>query len=449
LEFEIWNLKFKKMSHLDNEQHISQQDLLRYVEDDCSRLEMRAIDRHLATCPACSDAVEGLMLLSEPSVAVAELNKKIDAKVAEKIAEKTNEKPFEKPLKTPINSPIEPPILQVVKRPFWQQRWAAAAAILLLFSGSFWFYKNTQSNKNQSVASLELPTIADSLEKGTPQYKTDLAAKNGQIPSGLSSPNGVISSGELAQKTENKSVVLNNDFNKPTDGISNSKPSETAAKPSADIAIAEPKVEVEKAAQATASAPVAYEVQTDRTRNYPGASAQNIDLTPRTSAPQTDRTRDYSGASAQNSVPRPTTSAPTKSKDVAVTQAEDNSSYDAKKSDKNLEEVVVMGAAKAKKQAKKDSREGGTGSSVSTPSEQLLSRADDNFKQKKYENAATDYTQFLSLETSGDRHERALFQLASCYAKLNKKAEAKVIFEKLSATDGQFQRAAKKALKDL
>jgi hypothetical protein len=436
------------MSHLDNEQHISQQDLLRYVEDNCSRLEMRAIDRHLATCPTCSDAVVGLMLLSEPSVAIAGLNRKIDAKVAEKVAEKTSEKPFEKPLKAPISSPIEPPVLQVVKRPFWQQRWAAAAAILLLFSGSFWFYKNTQTAKNQPLANTESVISTDSLEKGTPQYKTDLAAKNGQITSELSS-NGATSSGELVQKTDNKSVVLNDDFNKPTDGISNSKSPESVAKPSADIAIAEPKVEAEKAAPATASAPATYEVQTDRTRNYPGASAQNIDMTPKTSAPKTDRTRDYSGASAQNSVPRPTASAPAKSKDVAVTQAEDNSSYDAKKSDKNLEEVVVTGAAKAKKQAKTTESNSKKDPSVSTPSEQLLSRADDNFKQKKYENAATDYTQFLNLETSGDRPERALFQLASCYAKLNKKAEAKVIFEKLSATDGQFQRAAKKALKDL
>jgi Putative zinc-finger len=209
------------MSFLSNE-HISQQDLLRYVEDDCSRLEMRAIDRHLATCPACSDAVEGLMLLSEPSVAVAELNKKIDAKVAEKIAEKTNEKPFEKPLKSPVNSPvnspIEPPVLRVIKRPFWQQRWAAAAAILLLFSGSFWFYKNTQTTEKQAVANAESAILTDSLEKGTPQYmerndipnigKTDLAVKNGQISSDLSSPNGAASSVELAQKTDNKSVVL-------------------------------------------------------------------------------------------------------------------------------------------------------------------------------------------------------------------------------------------------
>jgi hypothetical protein len=421
------------MSHLDNEQHISQDLLLRYVEDDCSRLEMRAIDRHLATCPTCSDAVEGLMLLSEPSVAVAELNKKIDAKV-EQIIEET-------PVRLPIKLLPEEPILQVVKRPFWQQRWAAAAAILLLFSGSFWFYKNSQKAVNQEVANIESPIIADSLEKGTPQYmekngipsigKTDSEQKNAQISANSSTQNSVASSHNSAQKTGNNKPVLTEDLGQKTNDVATAKPSETVAKPTADIAVSEPKVEAEKAAPVSASAPVVY-------------------------APQTDRTRDYAGASNMNSVPRPTTSAPTKSEDITVTKVDGyRTTYD-KNGDKKLEEVVVTGATakktyeKAKAPAaKKDSREGGTGSSVPTLSEQFLSRADDNFKQKKYENAATDYTQFLNLETSGDRPERALFQLASCYAKLNRKAEAKVIFEKLSATDGQFQRAAKKALKEL
>jgi hypothetical protein len=404
------------MSHLDNEQHISQDLLLRYVEDDCSRLEMRAIDRHLATCPTCSDAVEGLMLLSEPSVAVAELNKKIDAKV-EKIIEET-------PVKLPIKLLPEEPILQVVKRPFWQQRWAAAAAILLLFSGSFWFYKNSQKAVNQEIVSIQPPIIADSLENRTPQYKTDFEVKNGSVAANSSTQDKVAKSGELAQNTDNNKVVLTDGLSSKTNNVTAIKPTEAVEKPTADIAVAETKAEAEKVAPAPASAPVIY-------------------------APQTDRTRDYAGASNMNSVPRSTTSAPTKSEDITVTKVDGyRTTYD-KNGDKKLEEVVVTGATAKKTYEKTKAPAAKKDPSVSTPSEQFLSRADDNFKQKKYEIAATYYTQFLNLETSGDRHERALFQLASCYAKLNRKAEAKVIFEKLSATDGQFQRAAKKALKEL
>ena len=145
--------------------HIAQEILLRYVENACSRSEMREIDRHLATCAMCSDAVEGLMLLSEPSLAIANLNKKIDARVAEigiekptetlveKLTETLTETPIETPILTVIEENIEQP-LRVVKRPFWQERWAAAAAVLLLATGSIWVYSNSQSAEKQAVTQI-------------------------------------------------------------------------------------------------------------------------------------------------------------------------------------------------------------------------------------------------------------------------------------------------------
>ncbi len=409
------------MKSLSNEQHISQEDLLRYVEDDCSRLEMRAIDRHLATCPMCSDAVEGLMLLSEPSVAVADLNKRIDGKIAEKIAEKSADKTAEKPVRLPVNLLPEELILQVVKRPFWQQRWAAAAAVLLLFGASFWFYKNTQIRDNQSVAQFKGAILTDTMGNRTPQYKTDFEAKKGTISTPSSAPNSRVINGELAQLNDNTKGVLTDNLAVKTDAAANDKTPEPLPKPSADIAAAEPNVATEKAALTPASAPVVY-------------------------APQVDRTRDYSGAAYQNSVPYPATSVPTKAKDVAAAKEEESDVYNEKKSSKNLDEVVVTSTNAAKKLEKTKAPAAKKDPSVS---DQILSRADDNFKQKKYETAVVEYTQFLNMETSGDRYDRALFQVASCYLKLNRKAEAKVIFEKLSAMNGQYERPAKKALKDL
>ncbi len=402
------------MSHSTNEQHISQQDLLRYVEDDCSRTEMREIDRHLATCPMCSDAVEGLMLLSEPSMAVAHLNKRIDEKVAEKI----NAQPVEIPLETPLETPLEQPILTVIKRPFWQQRWAAAAAVLLLVSGSIWVFKNTQSDENQAVVSKKSKIIADTFSSAPPQYAAAETAKTGEISAKLSAPNSVANSSELTQSKEDKRRVLKDNLNKETETISNDKTSRKEAKPSAEIALADENISVEKAVSKPTSAPVTY-------------------------APQTDRTRDYAGASAQNSVPSATISASANA-NAEVAKAED-AENEAKKTNKSLEEVVVVGSSKAKKSMPAAKAP----PSVSMTPDYILSSADGYFKQKYYETAATEYTRFLNSETSGDRHERALFQLATCYVKLNKKAEAKIIFEKLSAMNGQYERAAKKALKDL
>jgi TolA-binding protein len=395
------------MSHLTNEQHISQENLLRYVEDDCSRLEMREIDRHLALCPMCSDAVEGLMLLSEPSMAVAHLNKRIDEKVAEKI----NAQPAE----TPLETPLEQPILTVIKRPFWQQRWAAAAAVLLLASGSIWVFKNTQNAEKQVVVSTKSEISTDTISSAPPQYAAAETAKTGEISAKLSAPN---SSG-LTQSKENRRGVLKDNLERKSETISNDKTPQKEAEPSAEIALADQNITVEKTVPKPTSAPVTY-------------------------APQTDRTRDYAGASAQNSVPSATISASAKAKDAEVAKAGD-AENESKKTNKSLEEVVVVGSSKAKKSMPAAKAP----PSVSMTPDYILSSADGYFKQKYYETAATEYTRFLNTETSGDRHERALFQLATCYVKLNKKADAKIIFEKISAMNGQYERAAKKALKDL
>jgi TolA-binding protein/anti-sigma factor RsiW len=446
--------EFKKMSQFSNEQHISQQDLLRYVEDDCSRTEMRAIDRHLATCPMCSDAVEGLMLLSDPSVAVAQLDKKIDEKVAEKIVEK--------PIGTPVEQPVEKPIFEVVKRPFWQQRWAAAAAVLLMASGSIWVYKNTQKAEKQAVASAEIQAAPSSeLENSaasavsvytdtlaqTPQYAAAQTVKKTtnpaqSTPSG--SPTSTSSSQDIAQNAPQSRGVEPVLAEKAARDAKNRK-AETRSKPTAEI------VEV---------APAAYKT------GKPRISADTISIyTP------TDRNRDFAEASAQKSMPRPTEQEASKLKDVESVKSEEKKQVNT---DRYKEDVVVQAEKKrgidmpAKKTVPMSAPAPKTNGSVTSPAttttsgsttggyaspttdyDQVFNRAESYFRQKNYEEAAKEYAHFLNLDTSGNRPEHALFQLANCYLKLNKKADAKVLFEKLSAANGQYQRAAKKALKDL
>ena len=409
-----------KMSHLSNDQHISQEQLLRYVEDDCSRTEMRDIDRHLATCPMCSDAVEGLMLLSEPTIVVDNLNKKIDEKVATWAAEK--------PVETPVEIPILSPILTVVKRPFWQQRWATAAAVLLLVSGSFWAYNNSQKAKNQSVASAKsaISPNLDTLENSNtpPQYAAaEMAKKDAKTAAPIESKNedkktsttattsGIVS-GETADANPNFKENLGKNQ---VDGVSE-KVAPSAPKPSADIAVAD---------------------------NVSAKPAANVPTRTYDSEPANDRTRDYAGASNMNSVPRPTTPVLAKPKSASTAKLEEKEdNVKQSESREKAKEVVVTGAAKAKKYES-------TTPSVSSTSDQILSRADLYFKQKYYESAAADYAQFINLETSGDRYERAFFQLATCYVNMNRKADAKLIFQKLVGMNGQYERAAKKALKDL
>jgi PBP1b-binding outer membrane lipoprotein LpoB len=395
-----------KMSLLSNKQHISQEYLLRYVQDDCSRAEMREIDRHLATCPMCSEAIEGLLLLPEPTVAIAQLNKRIDGEIAEKIVEK------------PIEIPVEKPILEVVKRPFWQQRWAAAAAVLLLASGSVWVYKITQKSDNEAVASAEIQALPntenssaasatlDSLNQ-TPQYEAVQKAKRDEIVADLTTSSKIVEKGTMPAQQEVRKKT-NTTVNKPTPQAT-VKPSDT------DIAVVSDKSALEKRIPQVASAPATYSVKSENEREIAAESVQ--------SAPQTAY------------------QIPTKEREIKVEESETGN----KQADKSLKEVVMTGNAKAKMPMPAAKRP----PSVSTAYESVLSRADDNYNKKNYQAAVADYTQFLAQETEGEDAERAFFQLANCYLKLNKKADAKVIFEKLSATNGQYQRPAKKALKDL
>jgi Tetratricopeptide repeat len=445
-----------KMNPLSNEHHISQQDLLRYVEDGCSRTEMRDIDRHLATCPMCSDAVEGLMLLSNPSLAVAQLDKRINGVIAEKITEK--------PIGTSVELTVEKPILEVVKRPFWQQRWAAAAAVLLLASGSIWVYKNTQKSDNQAFASEVTQTLPNTELENS-------AAATVVSPNDTSRQPPQYTAAQTMKKTTNSvqmpmSGSVTNTL--PNQGIAQNAPQSTGFDQVLDAK--EDANSKNKMAEVSSSNPNREFADATPTYNKTAKPKISADTTTMY-APPTDRTRDYTG------VPRPKEQEAMKIKDVGALKTEEKDKTTAYK---NKQDVVVSSERQAEKKQGADipvkkttaipaqkaatnssvantptttaSRSGATTSGYTPPTtdyDQIFNHAETYFKQKNYAAAAKEYAQFINLETSGDRPEHALFQLASCYVKLNKKADAKVLFEKLSATDGQYQRAAKKALKDL
>jgi TolA-binding protein len=622
------------MSQLSNEQHLTQDQLLRYVEDDCSRTEMREIDRHLTTCALCCDAVEGLMLLPEPSVTLDNLNKRIDAQVWEKTTEKTPEKPFTEP------------VLTVVKNPFWQQRWAAAAAVLLLASSSIWIYKNTQQPEKQAIASSEIQiapsselkindTIPPQYSRATttksettpPQYsrattvtskttpatqpqvlgekKAQYAAVEGDGLDSISrlayKPYGAVAGATTADKRTSPSTeteiqtyysdistvgkdgktpflpIKTDEFKRLIDSDSTSKNLEnTWANTKADkknifnedYKDKEPSGEsvVQKASNAAvtgreSNAYFGQKTQTGISLN--DGIGSNNQATPTdgdgvsdpkatTIATQSyDRYRDYPGAAAQNIEPRrevmpnglsssPSPEMPKVPSPTEPTSGKGNDANALKEEvgtlskvepaeekqvgfDKNSEKVAEVGESKLKQSTrgvtipvKKPATStpappaaipnvpvtatasgtvttttssgtttpftvtpnassatvtsttsgtetpitvtGGTystygsyptGKVIAYTPDQILRAADSHFKQKKYTNAAAQYTQFTNLETLGKRHERALFQTATCYVKLKRKEEAKAIFEQLVQNNGSYKQAAKRALKGL
>ena len=342
-------------------QHIAQEILLRYVEDACSRSEMREIDRHLATCAMCCDAVEGLMLLSEPSVAVANLNKKIDARVAEIGVEKPTETPVEKPVLTVVEENIEQP-LSVVKRPFWQERWAAAAAILLLATGSIWVYNGSQKTDNKAITQAESAIMpnADTIfyANKTPQYAAAESAKT--------SPIGT--QNNAAKIEENKNI------NTSSTGISDIASTDLKDKLDKDGATDSDVKKLPKQATETEKAvEMDSKIATTPTA-APTSTYSNL--------PQTDRTRDYSGASQQNVAPRPVVETPSKY-EAGKKNNDKIADVKASESSESMQDVVVIGTAKAKKsQPSSAPYKSQATPSVPNASDAILSRAD-AFSSKK------------------------------------------------------------------
>lgn len=125
------------MNPLDSEKHcLGEAQLLRYLNDECSLEEARAIDRHLDSCPLCSAAVEGLMTVEKE-----ELHKTLE-NINKHIIEKT----------TKINNTNQTTTMLVLERTPKRWLWAAAAASTLTLSTTLWFFNRPTSQKNSEAA---------------------------------------------------------------------------------------------------------------------------------------------------------------------------------------------------------------------------------------------------------------------------------------------------------
>ena len=125
--------------------------LLRYLHDECSTQEVRAIDRHLTDCPMCTDAVEGAMLLNTNRLERS--LKQLNAQIYTQFSDKTMV--FE----------LEKPVLTVVKKPnrrLWL--WAAASIAVLATAGLLLLTKPFEPLSNAQIAS---NTEGDSLPNQT------------------------------------------------------------------------------------------------------------------------------------------------------------------------------------------------------------------------------------------------------------------------------------------
>jgi hypothetical protein len=153
---------------ISHEQCLSEEQLLKYVEGTMTRTEERAIDRHIASCELCSDALEGAMMISATDFKQhsASIGEKMDTAFSKNLLEKTeniepNEIPAGPTLKENTVTTLKP------VRSLRVLRWVAmaAASVLVLVTAGIWFLTTDAPNVDKSAQ--------ETVVEAPPQYSTE------------------------------------------------------------------------------------------------------------------------------------------------------------------------------------------------------------------------------------------------------------------------------------
>jgi hypothetical protein len=147
---------------ISNEQCLTEEQLFRYAEGVMTRDEERVVDRHIASCDMCSDAVEGAMMIPVQDFKKhsASIGKKID-KTFDKVSDKNI---VEKPLNTEGVRHEKENATHTLKpiRSFRLLRWmtVAAASILVLATAGVWLL-TTDAPPSQDAKSASTETAIE------------------------------------------------------------------------------------------------------------------------------------------------------------------------------------------------------------------------------------------------------------------------------------------------
>ncbi len=131
---------------------LTQDQLLSYVQDQCSAADVRAIDSHLSQCELCSEALEGALMVENIPQFEAHLNQ-LDEKINTAFPNKITGKP----------------LLKLKSVPQSYRFWAAAASIALLITASIVYYKQANEPLKGTIVETPSPNLP-------PQYQTPVVA---------------------------------------------------------------------------------------------------------------------------------------------------------------------------------------------------------------------------------------------------------------------------------
>ena len=281
---------------------LTEVQLLRYLHDECSTQEVRAIDCHLTHCPMCSDALEGAMLLGKGRL--ERTMKHLDAKITTLYSDKTPVLTVEKPVMTVVKKP---------KRRLWL--WAAASVAVVATAAIVVLTK--------PVEPLNSPQIAENTEGVSVPNQTfpeaTIASQNGDFQANSTKNEGKTgqndgvavattptrSDADAGLSSETPTVAtttthakLDDETSKPLKTAENTEGvafSQKETKDNVDDAKLQEVIVVDankKGSSTKAKQTRQVQVPPPSVNNYPGAAAQNNIRTESASTPSKQKTDD-------------------------------------------------------------------------------------------------------------------------------------------------------------
>ena len=198
-----------------NDKCLTQEQILRYLRDECQPSEIRIIDKHLSQCPMCSDAVEGAMMLDtkELEFAWAQSQAHIKAKTEELAT-------AHQPLKAVRSKPIR----------FLRFTLGAAASVALLAAAAIWLLTKPLDQNTPETSTAAPPQL-------TPADSAYFSQKPEVIEPSSTAPVTIAD----AQTNASKSNVSSSEVQKPSNYTSTSNIKDTTEAIAAASAPNEPK----------------------------------------------------------------------------------------------------------------------------------------------------------------------------------------------------------------
>jgi hypothetical protein len=387
-----------------DEDCLSQDQLSRYVQDECRLEEMRWIDRHLLNCPMCSDAVEGAMLsdMTDFQSVMSRVEAKIDTKVQTNWATKVETAPM---------TVVSPKRFWIGQRPL---KWAAAAGLMGVMTMGIWQY--SAQNVSKSVPKMEAVATAPA------PVTSEIAA----APAAAAMPQTDAASNQSKNVPSSKTVTPNvyaeapSSVNKPMPKqLPNGSVVSAGKVQNSDIADASPNKNKKEA-------PIE-----DNNSKQPDSDPINdakLSETRAEAKAEAERTKDTNVAKAAAPAAAPIAAAPS-----APSVSESNSSYGG------AANHVPSAAAPSKKTKSRSS------------AADLYENAYNAYNQKSYTVAIAGFNQVLAQQPldKNETYEKTLWYLADAYLQTGDKVKAKALLERIVAEKLQYQRKASQKLKDM